>query len=399
MATHYEILDVPPGATAAQIKDAYRILVQLHHPDRLQQAHSRVRDYAEDRLKRINEAYAVLNDPDRRARYDASLRLRQRSPADDIDDAVRPRRARTRREQAAARDWWRYEAADREAEARRTERARRSAEQARRTTREAEARARRAAREQYPRVRLQGESLILTLRPGLWTALVRIPAGEFMMGSDALADPLALPAEQPRHLVSVSDYYLGQYPVTNAQFAVGAQALKLEWESPPGQETLPAVNVTWDEAAAFCQWLSRSTGFAFRLPTEAEWEKAARGPDGRIYPWGEAWEAARVNADHTQTGPTAVGRFSPHGDSPFGLADMSGNVWEWCADQFAPDEYAARDQAQVRDPRGPDEGEGCVVRGGAFDSSARQARCAYRNWDYPFKRRRNVGFRLAVSVG
>ncbi len=171
-----------------------------------------------------------------------------------------------------------------------------------------------------------------------------------------------------------------------------------------GQETLPVVNITWDDAIAFCQWLTAATGKKFRLPTEAEWEKAARGPagdpdDGRIYPWGDEWDPNRValGPEGAATGPQPVGRYSPAGDSVYGLCDMSGNVWEWCSDWFDPKLYTRRWRSVVRDPAGPETGQGYVVRGGAFDSAPKHARCSRRNWFYPDSARPNLGFRLAAS--
>jgi formylglycine-generating enzyme required for sulfatase activity len=158
--------------------------------------------------------------------------------------------------------------------------------------------------------------------------------------------------------------------------------------------------VAWDDAVAFCRWLTRATSRTFRLPTEAEWEKAARGTDGRVYPWGNGWDPARLNC---QTSPAAapgatspVGRYSPLGDSPYGAADMSGNVWEWCADWFDAQTYARRAARPVRDPQGPATGPGYVARGGAFNTSAKQVRCAHRNWYYPDDRRADLGFRFVV---
>jgi formylglycine-generating enzyme required for sulfatase activity len=147
---------------------------------------------------------------------------------------------------------------------------------------------------------------------------------------------------------------------------------------------------------AFCRWLD-APGWRFRLPTEAEWEKAARGADGRLYPWGDEWDIARANADDLADATTPVGLFSPGGDSPFGVADMCGNVWEWCADWYDAEAYQRRETSL--DPTGPASGDGAVVRGGAFDAPLRRVRSAQRNWDYPFKRRANIGFRVvAVPV-
>jgi formylglycine-generating enzyme required for sulfatase activity len=400
---YYEILDILPTATDEQVRTAYRILVQLHHPDRLQQMGPSVRQYAEERLKKINEAYAVLGDPDRRAQYDAAQSARGRAQPDPAEyapayDEPAPRRGRPRRpptaEQAAAQaayEEWQHQEAERYAAAREAERARR--EQA--EVREAEARARRAAEEQFPRARLQGNELVVHFAPGVWTRLVHVQTGVFLMGSPA-GDPEAARAEQPQHAVRLSEFYIGKYPVTNAQYAAFAAATQQTFPVEVGHENDPVVNLAWDHASALCQWLSRITARSFRLPTEAEWEKAARGSEGLRYAWGNDWDAARLNAEGRLGAPTPVGHFSPAGDSPYGAADMLGNVWEWCADWFDARLYARRAKHLVSDPPGPGTGQGYVVRGGSFDSPRRQTRCAYRNWYYPDTKRADLGFRIVA---
>lgn len=407
----YELLDVAPNATQDEIKAAYRIQVHLHHPDRLQGANEKVRQYAEERLKKINAAYSVLSDPVKRRDYDERHRAQQMygTPRartiydDDLDSepeagpTTRSRRGRRRTERDAARDWMRQQEEFRRAEEF-MRRQREAAAQAERERREAEEHARRAARDRYPRAQRQVDRLSLLFKPGLWTTLVCIPAGEFLMGSDPLRDVLAQPSERPQHLVRLSEYFISQYPVTYEQYQIFLQATQAErlLEYPRERAMHPVVNVSWDEAVAFCNWLN-SPGWKFRLPTEAEWEKAARGSDGRLYPWGDTWDISRANADDLADATTPVGLFSPAGDSPFGLADMSGNVWEWCADRYDPDEYAQRQV--ILNPTGPLLGDGVVIRGGAFDSTQKHARCAHRNWHYPFKRRNNIGFRVvAVPV-
>ncbi len=419
----YEILDVPPDATDEQIRAAYRILAQLHHPDRLQQVSPAVRAYAEERLKKINAAYHELGDPERRARYDATwqkARARQAAGFDvDVDPSAydeapdwggarrrrAPRRPKTAREREAeaAYDAWAHQEAERYAAAREAERLRRESEEAR----EAEARARRAAEEQYPRSRLHGAGLVVHFAPGVWTTLLHIPTGTFTMGSLAAADPEAGRAEQPAHAVRLSEYYIGQYPVTNAQY----QAFRKATGQPgadiaPSRAQYPAVNVAWDDANAFCRWLTQATRRTFRLPTEAEWEKAARGPDGRRYPWGNEWDPARLNGGLVEaelnaiTGDTTpVDGFSPNGDSPYGAADMLGNVWEWCGDWFDPKTYVRRGNLRPSDPIGPTTGQGYVARGGAFNSPPRHTRCAHRNWFYPDAARPDLGFRIVAEAG
>jgi iron(II)-dependent oxidoreductase len=404
---YYELLDVSPDASQEAIKAAYRIQVQLHHPDRLRQANETVRQYAEDKLKRINEAYTVLSDPVRRSAYDARWKAEQAREVratngreeDEDDYWFRPRRSagRRRSEAEAAREWMKWEAEVR-AQERFQERQRRAAEEAERQRRESEERARRTARSRYPRLRREGESLIAALTPSLSMTLIRIPPGEFRMGSDPARDALAQPAERPQHVVRLDEYFVGQIPVTHEQYQVFQQAIhpNTPWPVPEGQARHPVVNVSWDDAMAFCNWLN-APGWRFRLPTEAEWEKAARGVDGRLFPWGDEWDAGRANTDDLADSTTPVGLFSPGGDSPYDLADMSGNVWEWCADWYDAAEYAQRQV--ILNPTGPTTGDGVVVRGGAFDTTYKRARCAQRNWDYPFKRRPNTGFRVvAVAV-
>lgn len=413
---YYELLDIPPDATAEQIRSAYRILVQLHHPDRLLQMGAGVRQYAEERLKKINEAYAVLGDPERRARYDATRVASHasgfgayREAGDDYgDEAEATTRARGRRrpqsaEAAAARaayEEWAHQEAEKYAEARAAERAR----QAARENREAEQRARQTAEEQFPRVRRVGggEELVVNLAGGVWTTLSLVPSGEFLMGSQPSHDPEAGRAEQPQHRVAVADFYISRFPVTNAQFQAFTRAANyaLPLGLPRERDSHPVVNVTWDDAAAFCRWLSKATGRTFRLPTEAEWEKAARGTDGRLFPWGSVWDPARLNCTPTPAASvgttTPVGTYSPAGDSPYGAADMSGNVWEWCGDWFDGQTYGRRAARPARDPQGPATGPGYVARGGAFNSSAKQVRAAHRNWYYPDDRRADLGFRFVV---
>jgi len=409
LTTYYDILDVPPTATPEQIRSAYRILVQLHHPDRLQQANAQVRQYAEERLKKINEAYAVLSDPARRQRYDAGHRHHD-VEADDAGRGWRPRRRGTEptaesTAQADAREWAR-QAQQAQRDAKTQERQRRARQQAEAERYEAEERARREAQEQFPRARSEGNALILHFAPGIWTTLIRIPAGDFLMGADPQRDHDAAVAELPQHRIQVSEFYLGKYPVTNAQFDafVNAACPKpsanlAQWRLPTGKETHPVVNITWNDAVSFCQWLSDATGRPFRLPTEAEWEKAARGPagmdlDGRIYPWGDDWDVSRAALGHNTL---PVGHHSPDGDSPYNICDMSGNVWEWCSDWFDPKLYGHRCGKVVRDPAGPETGQGNVVRGGAFDSAPKHLRCSRRNWYYPDNARLNLGFRIAVA--
>ena len=152
----------------------------------------------------------------------------------------------------------------------------------------------------------------------------------------------------------------------------------------------PVVGVNWYEADAFCKWLSAKTGQKYRLPTEAEWEKAARGTDGRTWPWGDTFDSNFCNS--TECGlhaPSAVGIF-PKGVSPYGCLDMAGNVFEWCQDWFDGK------KSTKTNPKGPKGGECRVVRGGSWFSNRTFCRCAFRYSVHPVLR--CVGFRLARSL-
>jgi formylglycine-generating enzyme required for sulfatase activity len=239
---------------------------------------------------------------------------------------------------------------------------------------------------------------ILTISHPISLHLVRVPAGEFGMGSVMARDRDAMDNELPPHPVHVPEFHIGKYPVTNLQYqafvdATGRQAPQ-HWEegtTPWGKENHPVVWVTWREAIAFCTWLSQETGEVFRLPTEAAWEKAARGTDGRIYPWGneppdEDWCNFGKNTDDT----TTIGRYSPQGDSPYGCADMAGNVWEWCQSLPRPYPYQRDDGREDLDIPGYR-----VLRGGSYHIGQHLVRCACRYGLDPEFGNRFIGFRVA----
>ena len=153
---------------------------------------------------------------------------------------------------------------------------------------------------------------------------------------------------------------------------------------PAEKDKHPVINVSWNDAIAYCTWLSKVSEKPYRLPTEAEWEKAARGEDGLIYPWGNVFDSRNANTWWTSIGDTSeVGQFSLHGDSPYGCADMIGNVWEWCNDWCVEDEYENRAGKIVKDPQGPPSGPYCVLRGGSFETGLGLTRCAYRHGSWP----------------
>ncbi len=212
--------------------------------------------------------------------------------------------------------------------------------------------------------------------------MVQVPAGCFLMGSIFAQD------EQPTHTVCFeAPFWIDRYEVTRAQYA--DCVLAEVCTEPPStmasfSDAQPVNAVTWDQADAYCQWRDA------RLPTEAEWEYAARGPLSMVYPWGNTFVADHAAHFDNASETAEVGSFSPAGDSWVGAADMSGNVWEWVADWYSP--YS--DNAQV-EPVGPESGEQRVMRGGAYNSSADLLRVSNRNALDPTEGLVNIGFRCA----
>ncbi len=225
-------------------------------------------------------------------------------------------------------------------------------------------------------------------------ALVHIPAGCFLMGSDSGQDN-----ERPVHRVRVDAFELAATQVTNAEYgrylaATGATPPP-HWSDPlfshPQQ---PVVAVSWFEADAYCRWLSAVTGRAYRLPTEAEWEHAARGgQEGKQYPWGD--EPPQSRPGYSQkwlTGPERVGQDEPN---RFGLFDICANVHEWCSDFYAADYYAVSPE---RNPHGPEQGERRSSRGGSWRHHVKVSRCAARSSIPPRFQYADYGFRIAAAA-
>jgi formylglycine-generating enzyme required for sulfatase activity len=202
--------------------------------------------------------------------------------------------------------------------------------------------------------------------------------------------------ESPQHTLRLPPFAIARIPVINVLYApfvavTGARA-PITWRGSRPPEALlahPVVDVSWENARAFCAWLSGATGEPYRLPTEAEWEHAARGADGRVFPWGNVWDPARANAREGGRGGTApVGLYD--GASPYGCLDMAGNVWEWTASLDAPYPYApadGREEAQAPGRR--------ILRGGCYANPHGFARCACRFRLPPMARNEFLGFRLA----
>jgi len=350
---------------------------------------------AEEKVKREADERARL-EAKAKAEHEAEERARRETAAKAKLEA--DERAKLEAEEHARRE---AEAkAQREAE----ELARREAEA--KAKREVEERAKSEADEKARRdasTRRTGERIFVRLDSDQEMEFIRIPAGKFLMGSDPKKDREAYSDEQPQHTVELPEYWIGRAPVTNAQYAAfvlaGGGKAPPHWRNNrPPQNKLdhPVVNVSWEDAVAYCAWLGRQTGQKIGLPTEAHWEKAARGTDGRIYPWGiQKPDAQRCNYYGSKVGDTTpVGRYSPAGDSPYGCVDMAGNVFEWCADWFDASYYA---KSPASDPSGLASGEYRVVRGGSWYNNTRNVRAAIRFRYAPGVRINDQGFRCLLS--
>ena len=235
---------------------------------------------------------------------------------------------------------------------------------------------------------------------------LRVTKGKFVMGSKDDSE-LAQDREKPQHTVDLSDYWMAKFILTNEQYAefLGKQKHPVsDWQN---KKDHPVVNVSWEDAVAYCKWfnethqseLKEAGNLTLRLPSEAEWEKAARGAYGNEWPWGNEFDKTKCNSSEGgKGGTTPVGAYSSlGGDSPYGCADMVGNVWEWCADWYDEAEYKKRASGSVIAPRGPQSGTGRVLRGGSFYDNRSLARCAYRDGDDPNLRYDFIGFRVCAS--
>jgi formylglycine-generating enzyme required for sulfatase activity len=239
---------------------------------------------------------------------------------------------------------------------------------------------------------------LLTMTNPIRLDLVRVPAGEFQMGSVMARDKHTRDSELPPHPVHVAEFHLGKYPVTNVQYRAFVRATGhhapdhwKEGSIPSGKSNHPVLWVTWHDAVAFCDWLSRETKQLFRLPTEAEWEKAARGTDGRIFPWGDAPPDKNLcNFNRNVGDTTAIGRYSPQGESPYGCAGMAGNAWEWCQSLYKTYPYTKGDGREALQEEGRR-----VARGGGWWSSLEYVRCAARYSHDPVNWYEDGGFRIA----
>jgi formylglycine-generating enzyme required for sulfatase activity len=203
--------------------------------------------------------------------------------------------------------------------------------------------------------------------------------------------------EQPQHQVHVPAFEIGLNPITNTEYFTFAWStghrVPRYWHGFRYADEVrdhPVVGVSLDDALTYCKWLSEQTNMQFMLPTEAEWERAARGDDTRIYPWGDRFENWRCNSQEGgKRGTTPIGTYSPGGDSPFGISDMAGNVWEWTVSVLESYPYDSNDGREVLTPESH-----CVLRGGAWYYSRKLARCSSREWVLPSYTSPLIGFRV-----
>ena len=224
---------------------------------------------------------------------------------------------------------------------------------------------------------------------------VVIPEGFFMMGSDAGQE-----SEMPPHCVWLDTFGIGKLPVTNRDYGIFVAQAHVApppfWSEPmfadPDQ---PVVGVSWDDALAYCRWLQQRTSRPFRLPSEAEWERAARGRrESALYPWGDEppWERPYAGYDRQTGGPQRVGVNEPN---DFGLYDMSEGVHEWCSDYY---EYHYYRCSPERNPQGPPCGQRRASRGGSWRHRIKFSRCAARSSLPPDFKYADYGFRLALTL-
>jgi len=256
----------------------------------------------------------------------------------------------------------------------------------------------------------------------IWAGIefVRVPAGKFLIGSKD-DNPLADEDEKPQHALELPEFWIGRFPVANAQFESFVQASGYrttaeqmdreksggrDWRHPRGPESdikakanHPVVQVSWQDAQAFCHWLNEAygsqapAGRRFRLPSEAEWEKAARGEYANEWPWGDQEPDENLCNFGNLVGDTSqVGAYSPQGDSPYGAADMAGNVWEWTHTEYKKYPYRPNDGREQETKTSSVR----IVRGGSWCYSRNLVRCAYRRWVVPGYFFNDLGFRLVL---
>ncbi|HEY3312136.1 MAG TPA: SUMF1/EgtB/PvdO family nonheme iron enzyme [Anaerolineales bacterium] len=453
MKDYYEILEISSDATLEQIKHQYRFLVQAWLPEKFASPISQAK--AEDKLKEIDEAFGILIDPVKREQYDRQRKYsgkeegfpRKPGFAQSGQDQAIYEAKQEAREKAARLAREKYEVEEKQKEAR-LEQERREQEkrqQERRTQAEAAKKSRNirflliglvivglglalgigylmkpsAATPSGPlvvkkqqtlsptatKIPLPTKTVLVTATPILDISapairekdnmlMVYVEAGAFQMGGGN-----TWPNENPEHSVILDAFWIDQTEVTNGKYALCVQSKACTPPSEPSSvkyvsyygsaqyENYPVVHISWDQARAYCTWAGG------RLPTEAEWEKAARGKDGRIYPWGSDIGKTFANYDQRDGDTSAVGSYEI-GKSPYGAYDMAGNVWEWVADWY--DDTYYRD-APSSNPAGPSMGIKRVLRGGSWFNKDYTIRTTYRYGSDPSLSDVLNGFRCARS--
>jgi formylglycine-generating enzyme required for sulfatase activity len=349
----YELFQIAPHSDQEQIRAAYRALVKKYHPDAGQPGASN------EMMISINEAYRILSDPQRRHQYNLRLFGIGASPG--------------------------------------------------------------TQRHQPP---LSEKQMILRPAPGIEFTVLHVPEGSFLMGRRREGSADVSTNDGPQHSVFLPHYYIGKHPVTVAQFAafVAATGYRTsaqqggdasvwtqdgwtpiagaDWEHPTGprsqvwgKQTHPVTVVSWDDAQAFCAWVGRQTRKIVRLPSEAEWEKAARGTDGRLWPWGDHYpHRARANLGVVVKDTLPISTYSPQGDSPYGCVDMVGNIWEWTNSIYQSYPYRSTDGRE--EPRSTNSPR--VLRGGPLWLGGRSDGVVARDSSYPASRASFTGFRICV---
>jgi len=236
-----------------------------------------------------------------------------------------------------------------------------------------------------------------------------VAPGHYFRGHDEVPDPKKNSSASPRRRVLIGAFEIDKFEVANLAYerfvhstgrlppgansgARGGPSNLFVWngkKAPPGAGDIPVTLVTWFDAEAYCAWVGK------RLPTEAEWEKAARGTDGWVYPWGNSLPPEAANFGKRHSGPLPSGKFVLD-ESPYGAMDMAGNVSEWVNDYYISDYFA---NSPARNPQGPRRGSLRSVRGGFWNSPEKDIRMFRRGYGVPSKSYRGVGFRCARSLG
>lgn len=251
----------------------------------------------------------------------------------------------------------------------------------------------------FPRFTASAVFLLLSAYAGE-PGMVFIPGGDYLRGrSHTLPDddlkwfPTLLKDDRPVRRIALDPFYMDEHEVTNAQYLVFVKSsghrAPYNWPEgriPEGKEQYPVVDVTWEDAATYAAWAGK------RLPTEAEWERACRGvAEKGKYPWGEHAPTRQDARFDVIDGPGPV---CEKKRSYFGLCDIAGNVWEWCADWYDREYY---EQSPDRNPKGPESGMYRVLRGGSWADEPKYLTCAYRSWARPKTKSPNIGFRCVKS--